>query len=59
MTMPKDTNEYGTIAFLPLVGCYQQVLPLLFELAQFCPYFFHRGPSNALERLTKTLKIHN
>ena len=38
----------GTIAFLPLVGSYPRVLPLLFELAQFCPYFFHRGPSNAL-----------
>ena len=31
----------GTIAFLPLVGSYPRVLPLLFELAQFCPYFFH------------------
>ena len=36
----------GTIAFLPLVGSYPRVLPLLFELAQFCPYFF---PSRSLE----------
>ena len=38
----------GIIAFLPLVGSYPRVLPLLFELARFCPYFFRRGPSNAL-----------
>ena len=41
-------NKKGTIAFLPLVGSYPRVLPLLFELAQFCPYFSRRGPSNAL-----------
>ena len=42
------SKDQGTIAFLPLVGSYPRVLPLLFELAQFCPYFFRRGPSNAL-----------
>ena len=44
----QQAYSYGTIAFLPLVGSYPRVLPLLFELAQFCPYFFRHGPSNAL-----------